>query len=263
MTHGRVIGIYMRNRCISALIAIAVAVVGVTACGGGNSDEVVARVAGVGSINKATLDHWIPVEAVLLYQQEPTSPVPKGVIPDPPDYTACIAYLGSLPQKIGENGPKPTVVQLKGRCVQRSRELKVITLNTLIGWDWTIGAGLALGMKVSDAEVRKRLEEVNKRIFPTKAQFANYLKITRQTVTDMLFRSRVQLFEAKLIQERAALEKRLPSGLPAQQRQAAIAKFMKSISPGKEWAAKTSCREGYVVSACKEYKGSLPPGIPN
>src|SRR4029077_1294920 len=256
---------YMTNRCISVLgaIAVAVAVVGLAACGGSNSSEIVAKVAGVGSISKATLDHWIPVEAVVLYQEEPTKPVPKGVIPDPPNYTACIAYLKSTVQKIGESGPKPTAAQAKSKCEQRYQELKELTLNVLIGWDWTIGAGLALGMKVSDTEVRHRLDEVSKNSYPKRAEFTNYLKLTGQTITDMLFRSRVQLFEGKLLQERTAMEKRLPSGLTAQQRQSAVAKFMKGIPPGKEWAAKTSCRKGYVVSACKQYTGSLPPGIPN
>ena len=254
---------HMTNRVISALGVLTVALVGLAACGGSNSNEIVARVDGVGSISKATLDHWIPVEAVVLYEEEPKAAVPRGVIPDPPKYAACIAYLKTTRQKIGESGPRPTTVQLKGKCRQRYQQLKELTLNTLIGWDWTIGAGLALGMKVSDVEVKRRLEEVNKNLYPKKADFTNYLKLTGQTLADMLFRSRVQLYEGKLVQQRTVLEKRLPSGLSARQRQSAVAEFMAAMPPGKQWAAKTSCRKGYVVSACRQYRGSLPPGIPN
>lgn len=253
---------YMTNRCISALGAIAFAVVGLTACGGGSSGEIVAQVAGVGSISKASLEHWMPVEAVLLYQESPTGPVPKGVIPDPPDYTDCIAYLKSIPLKLGETA-KPTVAQLKSRCGQRVNELRVLTLNTLVGWYWEIGAGMVLGMKASDAEIKQRLKEVNGRLFPTKTGFARYLKLTGQTVPDMLFRSKVQMFEVKIGQKRTAAEKLLPKGLTAKQRLSALVKLTESLPPGKQWVAKTSCRQGYVVSACKEYRGSLSPGLPN
>jgi hypothetical protein len=258
-----VICVYIVNRCISVLGTIVLAVVGLAACGGGGSNEIVAQVAGVGSISKASLEHWMPVEAVVLYQERPTGPVPKGVIPDPPNYTACIAYLKSNPQKLVESGLKPTTVQLKSKCRQKYEELKELTLNTLIGWYWTIGTGMALGMKASDAEVRQRLEEVNKRYYPKKAEFTNYLTLTRQTVSDMLLRSRVQLFEVKIAQKVEAIEKLLPKTLTAQQRLNALAKATGNLPSQKRWAARTSCRKGYVVSACSEYRGPQPPGIPN
>lgn len=244
---------YVTNRCVAALGAIAA--VGLAACGGGDSGVVVARVEGVGSISKAALDHWIPVEAVVLYQEYPTKPVPKGVVPDPPDYTACIAYLKSARQSLVESGPKPTALQLKGKCRQKSQELQEITLNTLILWDWTIAAGEALGMKASDAEVRQRFAEENKNLFPRgKAELANYLKLTGQTVADMLFRSRVEVFEGKLIERRNAMQKL---------GRRALAKFLAYLPPGKRWATITSCHAGYVVSACRQYRGPHVPGGPN
>jgi foldase protein PrsA len=244
----------MTSRRISALGAIAAVVVGLAACGSGSSGEIVARVQGVGSISKATLDHWIPVEAVVLYQEYPTKPVPSGVIPDPPNYTACIAYSEATRQKLRENGPAPTAAQLRSKCEQKLQELKELTLNTIIGWDWLIRAGTALGMHASDAEVKQRFTEENQRYFPKRSEFTRYLKLTGQTVADILFRDRVQVFEAKIIQKQAAMKK---------QSQSALAKLIKYLPPGKQWAAITSCRKGYVVSACKQYTGSQPPGIPN
>jgi hypothetical protein len=57
--------------------------------------------------------------------------------------------------------------------------------------------------------------------------------------------------------------KSLPKDITAQQRQRAIAKFAEYLPPGKQWAAKTTCSKGYVVSACREYRGPLAPSIPN
>jgi hypothetical protein len=254
----------MTNRYISTLGAIVVAVAGLTACGGGKSDVVVARVSGVGAISKATLDHWIPIEAVVIYREHPAKPVPKGLIPDPPDYPDCIAYLKVTPQKVVETGPKPSIPQLKLKCIQRYRELKELTLNTLIGWDWTLGAGIELGLTVSDAEARQWLKDENKKFYPKDGEFAKYLRLTGQTVSDLLFRSKVQLAEVKLVKKRTALEKSTPKGLTArQQQETPVVKFSRAMPPSKGWAARTTCLKGYVVSACKEYTGSESPGLPN
>jgi hypothetical protein len=250
----------MTNRLLTTLAFVALVASNLTACGDGSSDETVASIAGVDSISKATLDHWIPVEAVVIYEEDPKTPVPRGVIPDPPRYSACIAYLRSTRQKLIESGPRPTTAQLKRRCVQRQNELRVLTLNTLIGWDWTIGTGIALGMKVSDAQARQRLADVNGRSFPRPGEFAKYLRLTRQTAADMLFRSRVQEFEAKLTQAQRAMEAQLPRSLSVKQRQDAVVGL---LAMRNRWVAKTTCSRGYVVSACKEYRGRLAPGIPN
>jgi len=251
------------NRVISIFSALSLAVVGLAACGGSSgSDEVVARVAGVTSISKATLDHWLPVEATVVYQEYPTTPVPKGLVPDPPDYSDCISYLGAKPPSATSEA-KPTVAQLKGKCAQRYQELKVLSLNTLIVWHWTIAAGMALGMTVSDAEAKARLKETNPRYFSTNAQFTRYLKLTGQTVSDMVFRSRVQVFEDKMLAKFEAQVKSLPKTLTEKQRQSALANLTKALPPNKAWAEKTTCSSELVVSACKQYKGPEAPGIPN
>jgi len=222
---------FVTSRCAAALGATVVAVLALSACGGsGGSSEIVARVPGLVSISKATLEHWMPVEAVVIYKEYPTKPVPKGVIPDPPDYPACIAYLRTHPAP-GERAPKQTVAQWKSKCEHQYKELKVLTLNTLLVWYWTIGAGRELGMKASDAEAKARLKEVNPRYFSTDAQFKRYLELTGQTVDDMLFRSKVQLFEVKMLAKLQASQKRLPKSLNEQQRQSALVKLAKLLPP--------------------------------
>jgi len=248
----------MLRRFISVLATIAVAATGLAACGG-SSGETVAQVSGVGSISKALLDHWIPVEASLLYEEFPKQAIPNGVIPDPPRYTACSAYLLAKAA-----GPKPTPAQLRLSCWKRYQQIKELTLNTLIGWEWTIGAGSDLGMKASDTEAKHRMETVNKIWFPRGgAEFSNYLKRTRQTVADMMFRSKVQLFEVKLTDRVNAMQQHLAKRLPASQWHKVLANYIKSLPPNKRWAARTTCRRGYVTSACKEYTGTETPGLPN
>jgi hypothetical protein len=249
----------MTNRHISMLVAVAVSVVGVAACGGGGSGKIVAQVAGVGSITEAALNHWTAVEAVLLYDQAPTGPVPKGVVPDPPSYAACIAYLRSTPEKLAESGSQPTAAQLKSRCAQQLQNIRLHALNNLIGWDWTLGEGAALGMRVSEADIRRRYTEVNGRMFPRRTEFKSYMEQTGQTVADLLLRAKVQLFEVKTAARLKAAENGLPAGLTAQQRQAALRKFVESRQSVRQWVVRTSCREGFVTSDCKQYRGPLSP----
>jgi foldase protein PrsA len=240
-----------------ALVAVAVIVVGIDACGG-SSDEVVAKVAGIGSISKAALDHWMQVEASLLYAVIPTRPVPKGVIPDPPTYTACIAYLHSIRQTITETGPKPTPRQLKNKCAQQYHSLKELTLSKLITWDWTIGNAAAEGMKVSDAEVHKRFESIKANYFPRLTELHNYLRWSRQTVGDMLLRAKIQLIEVKF-QERI---QHLVAKSPRSHQPQALAKLVVSWPTPAQWTARTSCRKGYVTSGCKQYHRAPSSGTP-
>ncbi len=176
--------------------------------------KIVARMAARRAISKAALEHRIPIKAVVVCLERPTMPVPKGVIPHPPDYTACIAHGRAIPDKVGEQAATRTTAQMKTRCEAESKELRVITLNTLITWYWTLAAGKEYGVKASEADVRRWLEGFSERTFPKKGEYATYLKLTGQTASDMLLRGRVQLFESKIFHRLGELQALLPKGLP-------------------------------------------------
>ena len=223
---------------------------------------VVVRIAGFGSISKAMLAHWLYVQAVVAYQEVPTGPAPAGVLPDPPRYTACVAFLRSAAgRKLVETGTPATATQLKGRCEAKLRVLTELTMKTLIGWDWTIAEGERLGIDPSSAEVRRRFKEVNSRLYPQPGEFARYLKTTGQTLADMLLRAKVQLFEVKEVEIARALEKHLAATLTPKQYTAAIARLVGNLPSGKAWVEKTTCQPGYVTADCSEYHGTQSPGL--
>ena len=251
---------YGRGRCISILGAVAMASSALAACGGG-SNTTVAQVAGVGSISKAMLEHWMPIEARILYSEAPTRPTPSGVVPDPPTYSACIAYLRVTPQKAGERLGKATPAQLRDRCARKEEELKELTLNTLIGWDWTLGRGLRVGVRVSDAEARQRVQLLKKSDFAGQ-DFSKYLKYSGQTTADILFRAKVQVVEGKLNEHLTALQNS-KTPLSASRERVALAPLAARLLTDKQWAERTNCPSGYVTSGCKQYRGSQAPGVPN
>lgn len=249
---------------IWALGAAAIASASMSACGGGGSNEIVARIAGAGEISKATLEHWIPIQARLVYSVVPRRPVPKGVVPDPPVYTACVAYLKTRKQKIVETGPRPTAAQLKDKCAQDYQQLRASALNLLIGSDWTFATATAVGMKVTDAEVKQRFELVKAHdLGMSPREYLKYLKYTGQTLADMMLRSKVQLIEAKMKQRVIEMIEHLPKGLTQQQQAQVLTKLTADVPTIEQWVAKTSCRRGYVTSSCRQYRGPLPPGSPS
>jgi foldase protein PrsA len=249
---------HVRGRWISALGAVAIAVGALTACGG-SSNTPVAQIAGVGTISKAMLEHWMPIEARILYSEAPTRPTPSGVVPDPPTYTACVAYLRVTPQKVRERPDKQTTAQLRARCAHKEQELKELTLNTLIGWDWTIGRGLRVGLSVTDAEGRRRVEVLKHSDFAGQ-DFSKYLKYSGQTTSDMLLRAKVQVVEDKL----SSLQKGLQSSHQGQlSERASLVSLAAKVLTDKQWAERTNCPSGYVTSGCRQYKGSQAPGVPN
>jgi len=173
--------------------------------------------------------------------------------------------LESHPGKARRNRPKPTAAQLKGKCRQKLGELRVLTLNTLIGWYWIIGAGMTLGMKASDAEVQARIVQGNKQYFPKSGELARYLRLTGQTNVDLALRAKVQVFETKLLALQTAIEKRLPKNASDQQKRAALAKYEQSLPARRRvGGAKTSCMQGvrgFGLQAIQGHPASRHPQL--
>jgi hypothetical protein len=136
--------------------------------------------------------------------------------------------------------------------------LQTTTLSKLISWEWTVGRGTALGVKVTPAEIDTRLTEVNARQLRRKGQLQAYMRATGQTRADLLFRAKVQLFEVKLGARVTALEH--APGLTLAKRRAEITKLLAGEGQEGAWIAKTSCRPGFVAPGCRQYKGTQVSG---
>jgi hypothetical protein len=239
---------HTRRVVLSGLVALTAT--GVTACGGsGDGSEIVVQVTGVGAITKAALDHWTRVEAVLLHEEYTVHPPPKGIIPDPPSYKDCIAYLRRT--LLQEKASVPTSATLKHLCKEKESNIRTTILGTMIRWYWVIGRAQALGIRPSDAEVRQQLTKVVSTHTVYGSSLTRDLELTGQTMADVLLRSRVQLLEVE-IEHR--LRARL-AHIPADQRQTAYAAIAREAFSSKEWIAKTSCRSGYVIPECRQYAG--------
>jgi foldase protein PrsA len=181
-------------RIIPALGAILFALVAFSACGGIPGDAVVS-VDG-NSITKETFNHWLGVAAA----SSATTPGAKVVLPVPPNYTACIAAAKTA-AKPAKGQAAPTESALKAQCASQYKSLQQEVLGFLISSNWVIGEAKSLGVKISDAEVKKQFEKIKSQQFPKAAEFEKFLKTSGQSVSDLLLRVKLNLLSQKIQQK--------------------------------------------------------------
>jgi foldase protein PrsA len=262
-------------RSTSALSAILFAVIGLSACGGGIPGNAVVQVNG-SPITKTTFDHWLAVAA----SSSAGSAGSKPVVPEPPNYTACIAHLAATSAKPVKGQASPSTAQLKSQCVSQYKALQQEVLGFLISSEWVLGEASALGVKLSDADVKKQFERIKTQQFPKAAQFEKFLASSGQTVSDLLLRVKLNLVSAKIqqkiIHEKSVVtqaqiakfytENKSRFGTPEKRSveiiltktEAAAKSAKKEIESGKSFA---SVAKRVSIDPTSKAKGGLLPGV--
>jgi foldase protein PrsA len=187
-------------RLTSALGAVLFALVGIAACGGssGLSGTDVANVGGTG-ITRPTFKHWIGVAAISGQTGQLAAGHPAA--PEPPSYTACITHLQEVATK--ELAAKkikamPATSALKKSCEQQYQALTREVMGFLISSQWILGEASSLGVKLSDAEVKKQFQKIRTQQFPSAAEFEKFLTSSGQTVSDLLLRVKLNMLSQKI-----------------------------------------------------------------
>jgi foldase protein PrsA len=192
--------VFKNPRSIAALGAVFFATVGLAACGSsGIPGDAVVQV-GSTPITKTTFEHWLGVAAASSAASATTTAA-KPVVPDPPNFTACIAHFQATAPKPAKGQPKPTEAQYKAQCEQEYTALKQQVLGFLISANWVIGEASDQGVKVSDKEVEKKFNELKTQQFPKEAAFQKFLASTGQSVSDLLLRVKLNLLSQKIQQK--------------------------------------------------------------
>ncbi len=226
---------------VAWLWGVLVAVVSVAGCDAAASSPVVVRIGGSYSLTKAALDRWTAIEAVVVYEAYPRRRVPKGVIPDPPRYTSCIAFLRATAAKPPAGQPAPSTSQLRSQCREKRSVLQRQMLEILITSHWFTVEAASKGIRVTYAEAKRVMDEK----FHTRRALAKFLALTGERETDEEFLLKRTMLSNRIMK---ALEKPGSSGAEQQQ---ALATFAQALV--RKWTARTDCRAGYVVSQCRQF----------
>jgi foldase protein PrsA len=180
-----------RHLRTTALIVAAVALpAAVAGCGDSVPSNAVAKV-GDTVITKATFNHWL---TALAKQQAQGSP--GAAIPDPPNFTNCIATKAKLPVPTGAQ--KPPTSQLRAQCKQAYDGIKLQTMQFLISAEWLQQQAAAKGVKVTDAQVQKTFQDQKKQAFPKEADYQKYLQTSGRTEPDLLFQIKTSMLTNQL-----------------------------------------------------------------
>jgi len=102
-------------------------------------------------------------------------------------------WLGVFTKEAAQQGQ-----QQQGAAKPTAAQLRENTLRFLISARWLDGEASDQGVKVSEADVKKSLEEQKKQGFPKAGDYEKYLKSSGQTNGDVLQRVRVSLLSSKL-----------------------------------------------------------------
>jgi foldase protein PrsA len=189
-------------RIIPAFGASLIALVALSACGSSVPSNAVVQVGGT-PLTKAAFAHWMGVAASSNSNVGSTA---KPPIPVPPEYTACIAHLKASAPKPTKGEAAPTQAKLKSECESQYKELQQEVLGFLISSQWVLGEASSLGVKLTDAEVKKEFEKIKKTQFPKAAEFEKFLASSGQSVSDLLLRVKLNLLSQR-IQKKVVAEK--------------------------------------------------------
>jgi foldase protein PrsA len=148
------------------------------------------------TIKTSTFDHWLNVAATSQAQQ--SGATGAAVIPDPPNFTKCIANKKKTATKPAKGQPTPTDKTYKSQCQQEYNSLRDQVMQFLITSAWIQGESSDRGVKISDADVKKDFDKQRQQSFPKDKDYAAFLKSSGYVQEDLLYRIKVQDLTNKL-----------------------------------------------------------------
>ena len=157
----------------------------VAGCGSDVPTNGVAKV-GDTTITKDQFNHWLQAAA-----HGSAAPGSNVTVPDPPNFTKCIANQAKQP--VPKGAKKPTTAQLKTQCKQQYDALKQQVMQFLVSAEWIKQEADKQGVKVSDKEVQKQFADQKKQSFQKEADYQKFLKNSGMTEADLLFRVKLDV----------------------------------------------------------------------
>ncbi len=177
------------------LLPLAALVLGVAAFAGCGNDVPAGAVAKVGdsTITQDEFDKWLNTAA------RGNAQGGAAVVPDPPDYTKCVAAKSKTPVPKGQK--KPTEDALKKQCKAEYDQLKREVMQFLIQAEWVQQEAADQDIKVTDAQIKKSFEDQKKQAFPNDKQYQEFLASSGMSEEDILFRVKLDQLQQKLTQK--------------------------------------------------------------
>jgi foldase protein PrsA len=179
-------------KSLFALAVLGLSAAVVSACGNDVPPNAVAKV-GDETITQEEFNKWVET-AVKSQAQGGTA-----VVPDPPDFTKCVAAKKKAPAPSGQG--KQSDSALKKQCKTEYDTLKAQVMQFLIQAEWVTQEADKRNIQVSDKAVQKSFEDQKKQAFPSDKAYEQFLKTSGMTEADILFRVKLSQLQEKLTQK--------------------------------------------------------------
>lgn len=216
------------------------------------ASQVVARV-GTVAVTRGQVNHWMGTLAGQdYYDVSHQQTVPDGLVSDPPNVGRCAASLEAAVAAGRASGESPeSGSALLAKCRQLAEALKLQATAFLTATQLAIGFAEEEGARATEGEVKQSLDATVMREYGSEAKYDRYLAARRTSLSDALLEARLALLGRKVL---AKLD--TPVGRT-------------HYAQGLErWVTRVSCKPGYVVENCLQYKGekasgghTLPPAV--
>ena len=196
------------------------------------------------------LNNWMQAMASGGFRQIIGTRGPAGFVSDPANYPRCVRAAKLVAPKTFLGQQKLTDAQLNKKCHKLYEALKTQALNFLISAQWTTAEGERHGIHVSQADLKHQFDLVRKFQFPTEADLHKYLTERQWTLSIIYYQLKRNIIVTRLT--------------PLVQRQIAAAgggergNVDVALKRQKTRVARTSCKPGFVVPSCKEYRPGAP-----
>jgi foldase protein PrsA len=182
------------NKSFATLTALALGALVFAGCGNEVPTGAVAKV-GDEEITQDEFDKWLAIAVKGQGQGQGAA----AAVPDPPEYTKCIAAKKKTPVPKGEE--RPSDEALKKQCRTEFDGLKREVMQFLIQAEWVEQEAAAQDIKISDKEIERALEDQKKQAFPNDEQYKQFLASSGMTEEDVLFRVKLSQLQQKLTEK--------------------------------------------------------------
>ena len=258
---------------------LVVAVLGVSACGGGMPGNSVATV-GDQTIKRDTFDHWMKIIAISQAGQANPAAAKTAKVPDSPDFKQCVADKKKTAAKPAKGQPEPTEAQLKTQCKQSYDQFKTQVLGFLIRSTWLDQEGNRLKVKVADKTITKQIDDIKKQQFAQKGSYEKFLQGAGLTNEDVLYQQRIRELQNQITtkvtkgkdkvtdaqieayynknKSRFSSPERRDLRIVLTKDKAKAAQAKKALDSGQSWK---SVAKKYSVDQASKAKGGALPGV--
>jgi foldase protein PrsA len=168
-------------------VAVTLLVVLVLVLRGGVPGDAVAVVKG-DAISKAEFNKTLGI----FVSQSHGPGAGKPVLPDPPNFTKCIADKRRTAPK------KTSAADLKKSCETEYNTAKQQIMTALIQRRWFTLEAKDRGINISDSEVKQRFVSLKQQAFPKEADYKKFLGTTGQSEADLLLLVKNQIIQEKI-----------------------------------------------------------------